>query len=174
MKPDNWVSRWRTGLQGGWVSSRKLCSQSLQPLRKVKEPEPPVYGDLAKRPYTAPSTDLLWTAEITENWAKKGNLYLCAIQDASSRRIVGFSSWNRTEARLTATTLLYAVARRSDVSGGIVHSGRDSQFRCWYLITSLGCRRLEGFLGRVGAAGANTAIQSAFELNQKNVPNRPL
>ena len=58
---------------------------------------------------------------------KEGKLYLCAIKDASSRRIVGYSLSDRMKARLAVDALNNAVARRGNVSGCIVHSDRGSQ-----------------------------------------------
>jgi transposase InsO family protein len=125
-----------------------------------------------KRNFTAASPDLLWLVDITEHGTKEGKLYLCAIKDVSSRRIVGYSISDRMKARLAVDALNNAVARSGNVSGCIVHSDRGSQFRSRQFITALKYHGLVGSMGRVGAAGDNAAMESFFALLQKNVLNR--
>ncbi|RMB57063.1 transposase [Tessaracoccus antarcticus] len=59
--------------------------------------------------------------------ASSGKLYLCAIKDVFSNRIVGYSISDRMKAKLAVDALNMAVARRGDVAGCIVHSDRGSQ-----------------------------------------------
>ena len=153
----------QSGIMSAIVKTRK---------RKGKKPGPPVCDDLVKRNFTAASPDLLWLVDITEHGTKEGKLYLCAIKDASSRRIVGYSLSDRMKARLAVDALNNAVARRGNVSGCIVHSDRGSQFRSRKFITALKYHGLVGSMGRVGAAGDNAAMESFFALLQKNVLNR--
>ncbi len=146
-------------------------SAIVKPAKGREEPGPPVCDDLVKR--TSPlQAGLLWLVDITEHWTKEGKLYLCAIKDASSRRIVGYSLSDRMKARLAVDALNNAVARRGNVSGCIVHSDRGSQFRSRKFITALKYHGLVGSMGRVGAAGDNAAMESFFALLQKNVLNR--
>jgi putative transposase len=51
---------------------------------------PPVHDDLVDRDFTAEGPNRLWLADITENSTREGKLYLCAIKDAFSNRIVGY------------------------------------------------------------------------------------
>ncbi|WP_415796343.1 DDE-type integrase/transposase/recombinase, partial [Mycolicibacterium frederiksbergense] len=54
----------------------------------------------------------------------EGKLYLCAIKDVFSNRIVGYSIDSRMKSRLATTALSSAVARRGEVAGCILHSDR--------------------------------------------------
>lgn len=54
----------------------------------------------------------MWLTDITEHWTDEGKLYLCAIKDLGSNRIVGYSISDRMTARLAVTALDTAVARR--------------------------------------------------------------
>ncbi|MGP9584014.1 MULTISPECIES: DDE-type integrase/transposase/recombinase, partial [unclassified Brachybacterium] len=63
-----------------------------------------------------------WLTDITEHWTDEGKLYLCAIKDAFSGRIVGYSMSDRMKARLAVNALANAATRRGDVAGCIVHS----------------------------------------------------
>ncbi len=111
-------------------------------------------------------------ADITEHHTAEGKVYLCAIKDAFSRRIVGYSIDERMKSRLAVTALDNAVARRGDVAGCVLHSDRSSQFRSRAFRRALERHRIAGSIGRVGAAGDNAAMESFFSLLQKNVLDR--
>jgi transposase InsO family protein len=137
-----------------------------------KRPGPPVHDDLVQRDFTATSPNKLWLTDITEHPTGQGKLYLCAIKDAFSGRIVGYSIDNRMKARLAVNALDNAVARRGEVAGCTVHSDRGSQFRSRKFVHALHRNSLTGSMGRVGAAGDNAAMESFFALLQKNVLDR--
>ncbi|MEE1618110.1 hypothetical protein V1258_06755 [Brachybacterium sp. J153] len=83
--------------------------------KNEKRPGPPVHDDLVKRDFTADDTNELWLTDIpplraprmiaaggapSEHWTDEGKLYLCAIKDVFSGRIVGYSISDRMKARL--------------------------------------------------------------------------
>ncbi len=104
--------------------------------------------------------------------AGEGKLYLCAIKDLWSNRIVGYAIDDRMKAQLAVTAVDTAVARRDGhVAGCIVHSDRGSQFRARKLQRCLDRHGLVGSMGQVGSAGDNAAMESFFSLLQKNVLN---
>ena len=114
----------------------------------------------------------LWLTDITEHWTDEGKLYLCAIKDVFSGRIVGYSISDRMKARLAVNALDNAISRRRDAAGCIVHSDRGSQFRSRKFVHALYRHHLIGSMGQVGAAGDNAAMESFFSLLQKNVLDR--
>jgi transposase InsO family protein len=140
--------------------------------RNGKKAGPPVHDDLVRRDFTAEAANRLWLADITEHWTREGKLYLCAIKDVYSNRIVGYSIDSRMKSRLAATALHHAVARRGDVSGCVLHTDRGSQFRSRKFVHALNRHAMVGSMGRVGAAGDNAAMESFFSLLQKNVLDR--
>lgn len=103
---------------------------------------------------------------------RRGKLYLCAIKDLFSNRIVGYSIDSRMRSRLATQALHSAVVLRGDVAGCIVHSDRGSQFRSGRFVHALNRHEMVGSMGRVGAAGDNAAMESFFSLLQKNVLDR--
>lgn len=107
----------------------------------------------------------------TEHPTGEGKLYLCAIKDACSRRIIGYSIADRMTAQLAVDALNNAVLRRRPV-GTVVHSDRGSQFRSQAFVHALRTNQLRGSMGRVGACADNAAMESFFSLLQKNVLNR--
>lgn len=148
---------------------------------KAKQPGPPVHDDrcavvdehgVIRHEFTADAPNELWLTDITEHWTGEGKLYVCAIKDVYSNRIVGYSIDSRMKSRLAVAALTNAVARRGDVAGCIVHSDRGSQFRSRKFVQALNRHDLLGSMGRVGAAGDNAAMESFFSLLQKNVLDR--
>ena len=144
--------------------------------RNGKKPGPPVHDDLVERDFTADAANTLWLADITEHWTGEGKLYLCAIKDVYSNRIVGYSIDSRMKSRLAVAALDNAVARRlaesAEVAGCVLHTDRGSQFRSRKFVRALNRHGMVGSMGRVGAAGDNAAMESFFSLLQKNVLDR--
>lgn len=137
-----------------------------------KRPGPPVHEGLVRRDFTASAVNELWLTDITEHATGEGTLYLCAVKDACSGWIVGYSIGRRMQARLAVNALDNAAARRGVVAGCVVRSGRGSQFRSRKFIHVLNRHGLVGSMGRVGAAGDNAAMESFFALLQNNVLDR--
>ena len=137
-----------------------------------KRPGPPVHDDHLRREFTADRLNQRWLTDITEHWTAEGKLYLCAVKDVCSRRIVGYSMGSRMSARLAVDALVSAVSRRGSVTGCIVHSDRGSQFRAASFVKAIEAHHVIGSMGRVGAAGDNAAMESFFALLQKNVLDR--
>ncbi len=165
---------------GHRVSERRvwrLCSQqrlwSLHAKKRGlnRKAGPPVHDDRVRRAFTAPDLDRLWLTDITEHPTGEGKVYLCAVKDACSRRIVGYSIGDRMRSSLAVAAVQMAVHRRSPV-GTVVHSDRGSQFRSKKFVRALADAGLLGSMGRVGSCADNAAMESFFALLQKNVLNR--
>lgn len=109
-----------------------------------KTPGPAVHDDHVQRQFTAEAPNRLWLTDITEHRTDEGKLYLCAIKDVFSNRIVGYAISDRMKARLAVAALETAVARRGDVAGCILHSDRGSQFRSRKLQRALMRHRMAG------------------------------
>ncbi|WP_327389062.1 IS3 family transposase [Streptomyces sp. NBC_01207] len=139
---------------------------------RTKKAGPPVHDDLVRRDFTADGPNQLWLTDITEHATGEGKLYLCAVKDVFSKRIVGYSIDGRMKSRLAVAALNNAVARRDSVAGCILHSDRGSQFRSRKFVRALVGHQMTGSIGRVGAAGDNAAMESFFSLLQKNVLDR--
>ena len=107
----------------------------------------PVHDDLVCRAFGAKAANELWFADITEHPTAEGKLYLCAIKDAFSGRIVGYSMDSRMKASLAVTALKNAIALRGPV-GTVVHSDRGSQFRSGRFLRALRSAGLIGSMGR--------------------------
>ena len=75
---------------------------------------------------------------------------MCAVKDACSKRIVGYSIDSRMTAELAVNALRNALALRGRVAA-IVHSDRGSQCRSHAYCRELREAQLRGSMGRVGA-----------------------
>ncbi len=155
----------------------RLCSQhriySVHAKKRGghRKPGPPVHDDLVQREFTAPAPNRLWLTDITEHPTAEGKLYLCAVKDACSKRIVGYSIDERMTSQLAVDALRNAVALRGPAQA-VVHSDRGSQFRSHAYQRVLRNAGLHGSMGRVGTCADNAAMESFFSLLQKNVLNR--
>jgi putative transposase len=166
----------------------KICSQlgifsafGKKRGRNGKKPGPPVHDDLCavvdedgrlRHRFHADAPNRLWLADITEHRTDEGRLYLCAIKDIYSNRIIGYSIDTRMKSRIAVAALNNAVAWRGDVAGCVLHTDRGSQFRSRKLVRALNHHHMVGSMGRVGAAGDNAAMESFFALLQNNVLDR--
>ena len=152
-------------------SQQRLFSSHSKRRGTGRKPGPPVHDDLVNRAFTAERPNLLWLTDITEHSTAEGKLYLCAVKDACTNRIVGYSIGARMTSELAVNALRNAVVLRAP-AGTIVHSDRGSQFRSHAYVQALRGAGLHGSMGRVGACADNAAMESFFSLLQKNVLNR--
>jgi hypothetical protein len=96
---------------------------------KGSKPGTPSHDDLVRRDFTADAPNQLWLCDITEHRTAEGKLYLCAIKDLFSNRIVGWAIDERMKARLVVAALEMAAVRRGgDVDGCILHSDGAANF----------------------------------------------
>lgn len=166
------------GITAGENRVHRLCKQErIRSFHSVKNgswkrPGPAVHDDLVARQFHATGPNRLWLTDITEHPTGAGKLYLCAVKDVWSNRIVGYSIDTRMKKRIAINALRMAVERRGTVPGCIVHSDRGSQFRSGAYVAELQAHQLTGSMGRVGSSADNAAMESFFALLQKNVLNR--
>jgi len=153
-------------------SQQRIFSAFAKKKGMRKKAGPPVHDDLVRRNFSAPRANELWLTDITEHRTDEGKLYLCAIKDCFSNRIVGYSIKDRMTSSLAVAALRNAVGLRSPFGTTIIHSDRGSQFRSRAFVETLKHNHLTGSMGRVGAAGDNASMESFFSLLQLNVLDR--
>lgn len=113
---------------------RRLMAQAgISGLVKVKRgrttiqvPGVRVADDLLERKFRPDAPNVLWVADITYLRTWEGWLYLAAVQDAYSRRIVGWAMTEHMRTELVADALQMAVQRRRPEPGLIHHSDQGS------------------------------------------------
>lgn len=149
-------------------SEQALWSSFVKKSRSGKKPGPLVHDDLVKRDFNATAMNQLWFTDLTEHATAEGNLYVCSLEDAFSRRIVGYSIGPKMTADMCVSALRNAIQLRNP-HGTVVHSDRGSQFRSTAFTRTIKNNGLRGSMGRVAAAGDNAAMESFHALLQKNV-----
>ena len=163
---------WRICSANAWWSA----FGKKKPYAKARKAGVPAHDDLINRRFTAQTPNTVWLADITEHPTGEGKLYLCAVKDVWSNRIVGYSIEARMKSRLAVAALDHAATRRRidghTVAGCILHTDRGSQFRSRALQRALTRHTMLGSMGQVGTAADNAAMESFFSLLQKNVLNR--
>jgi transposase InsO family protein len=88
----------------------------------------PVAENLLDRQFEVDAPDIAWVTDITYIWTAEGWLYLAAILDLFSRRVVGFAMSERIDRALVLEALRNAVGRRGPNVGLMHHSDRGSQY----------------------------------------------
>lgn len=142
--------------------------------KKGVRPLPPVHDDLVQRRFVADAPDRLWLTDITEHPTREGKVYLAAVLDVFSRRIVGWSIADHLRSELVADALEMARWRRRPAPGRtVLHSDRGSQYTSWSFGHRLRSAGLLGSMGRVGSAYDNAMMESFFATLQRELLDRP-
>jgi len=119
----------------------------------------PIFPDLARdRIVNGPNQ--LWVADITYIAIATGFVYLAAILDAWSRRVIGYAISRSIDARLATAALKSAIRARRPPKGCIHHSDRGSQYASEIYRNSLADHGLVGSMGRRGNPYDNAKAES--------------
>ena len=119
----------------------------------------PIFANLAKA-MSPTGPNQLWVADITYIAIASGFVYLAAVLDAWSRRVVGYAIGRRIDARLTLGALKAAIASRKPAPGCIHHSDRGSQYAAEDYRKELAKHGLKGSMGRRGNPYDNAKAES--------------
>jgi putative transposase len=119
----------------------------------------PVFPDLANN-MTPDGPNQLWVADITYVAIATGFVYLAAILDAWSRRVVGYAISRSIDARLVVAALKAAINARNPARGCVHHSDRGSQYASEPYRTVLREHGLVGSMGRRGNPYDNAKAES--------------
>ena len=90
----------------------------------------PAAPNLLAWPFASASKDRVWVADITYVPTRQGWLYLAAVLDLHTRRIVGWAMSDRADQALASDALDMALARRKPQKGVIHHSDQGVQYTC--------------------------------------------
>jgi putative transposase len=145
---------------------RLMREHDLQPKRRRRyvattdsNHDSPIFPNLA-RDRVVDGPDQLWVADITYIAITGGFVYLAAILDAWSRRVVGYAIRRSIDARLAAAALKAAVRTRKPPEGCVHHSDRGSQYASELYRRLLADHGLAGSMGRRGNPYDNAKAES--------------
>jgi putative transposase len=117
-------------------------------------------GDLVQRDFAPAAPNQLWVADIKYIPTTTGWLYLAAVVDCFSRRVVGWSMRDDLRAQLVIDALEMAVARRRPKPGLIHHSDQGSQYVS--LIFGERCREADIDISTGGTSAYDNAVAESF------------
>jgi putative transposase len=125
---------------------------------ETKAPAP----DLVRRSFSATAPDRLWVADITYLPTWQGFLYLAAVVDVFSRRVVGWSMAGHLHTSLILDAIDMAITKRRPPDGLVHHSDRGTQYTS--LAFGRRCREagIAQSMGSVGDAYDNAMAESFF------------
>jgi len=138
----------------------------------IRVPGVRVADDLVQRQFRPQAPNVLWLADITYLRTWEGWLYLVAVQDAYSRRIVGWSMTDHMRAELVVDALGMAIARRRPEAGLIHHSDQGSQFVSLGFGQACGKAGIARSMGSRGDCFDNAVAESFFATLKKELIRR--
>ena len=115
-----------------------------------------------KRDFSADAPDRKWLADITYIPTLEGWLYLAAILDLFSRRIVGWAMADRMTTELTLRALRMAIRQRRPDPGLIHHSDQGSQYTDSRYQAELKAHKIQPSMNSVGTWYDNAPMESFF------------
>lgn len=149
---------------------RLMRSQALRS-RPRRRRLPP---DLGERQASAVATNVLdrsfeaaapnrkWIADFTYIWTAEGWLYVAAVIDLFSRRVVGWSMSTTMTAQLVADALVMAIWRRGKPDALLHHSDRGSQYASDQFQRLMADHGVICSMSRSGNVWDNAAMESFF------------
>jgi len=157
----------------GLVAARKRVARLMRvaglvgcrprPFRRTTIADPTAQAeDLVRRDFRVAAPDRLWVADITYVRTDEGWLYLAAILDAWSRRVVGWALAEHLRAELALGALAMAIAARRPAPGLVHHSDRGTQYLAGSYADRLAESRLRQSVGRPGTCWDNAVAESFF------------
>lgn len=116
------ASMLRQGIEG--ISPRKFT-----PVTMIQGVDTYHLPDRVRRQWDQGTLDKVWISDITYLRTNEGWLYLCAVRDGCSRRVLGWALDSVQNTYLVERALRMARTLRGQIPGQVVfHADRDSQF----------------------------------------------
>jgi len=114
------------------------------------------------RTFEAPSANRKWVADFTYIWTVEGWLYVAAVLDLFSRRVVGWSMSATMTAQLVTDALVMAIWRRGKPDALLHHSDRGSQYTSEQFQRLMADHGVSCSMSRSGNVWDNAAMESFF------------
>ena len=114
------------------------------------------------RAFQAPAPNHKWIADFTYIWTAEGWLYVAAVIDLFSRRIVGWSMGALMTAQLVTDALMMAIWRRGEPDAPLHHSDRGSQYTSGQFQRLMADHGVTRSMSRSGNCWDNDVMRSFF------------
>lgn len=123
--------------------------------------------------FSSPAPDRKWVSDITYIDTAEGWLYLAAILDLFSRRVVGWAMDEHMEASLAQNAWNMAVSQRNPSADLLHHSDQGSQYTSDLYQRSLAAYHCQVSMSRVGNCFDNAAMESFFSTLKTECADQP-
>jgi putative transposase len=107
---------------------RATASRRFRPATTDSRHGLPMAPNLLEQRFVASALNQVWLADITYIPTGEGWLYLAAVVDLATRKVVGWAMRDHLRCELAAAALLMATQRQRPAAGLIHHSDRGSQY----------------------------------------------
>lgn len=114
-------------------------------------------------------SDRVWSSDITYIYTREGWLYISAIMDIRTRKIIGLSMKNRLTQELTTDALMQALKQERPGMGLIHHSDRGKQYGSYAYKELLNRYGLQSSMSRSGNCYDNAHIESFWSTLKKEL-----
>ena len=121
-----------------------------------------VAANVLDRSFEAPAPNRKWIADFTYVWTAEGWLYVAAVVDLFSRRVVGWSMNTAMTAQLVTDALVMAIWRRGKPDALLHHSDRGSQYTSEQFQRLMADHGVVCSMSRSGNVWDNAAMESFF------------
>jgi putative transposase len=105
----------------------------------------------------------VWVADLTYIHIGTGFVYLAAILDRFSRKVIGWAVSKRLDRGISLAALEMALENRNPGLGCIHHSDRGVQYACWEYVARLQEKGLKPSMSRTGNPYDNAHAESFFK-----------
>ncbi|MFG2683985.1 IS3 family transposase [Streptomyces sp. NPDC048392] len=130
-----------------------------------RDPGADLAPDLVRRDFTASAPNRLWVTDLTMIATHEGPLWLSAIRDAFSRRVVAWETSAHADADLVLSSLEYALASREVAPGELVHhADHGCQYTSIKLTTRLVRAGIQASMGSVGDSFDNALAENLWSI----------
>jgi putative transposase len=123
---------------------------------------PSVAPNLLDRQFAAERPNQRWIADFTYIWTAEGWLYVAAVIDLFSRRVVGWSMKAEMTAQLVTDALVMAIWRRGRPDALVHHSNQGSQYTSEQFQRLMADNGIACSMSRSGNVWDNAAMESFF------------
>ena len=121
-----------------------------------------IAGNVLDRQFTADRPNQKWVADFTYIWTAEGWLYVAAVIDLFSRRVVGWSMSSSMTAQLVTDALIMAMWRRGKPDALLHHSDQGSQYTSEQFQRLMADNGVTCSMSRSGNVWDNAAMESFF------------